>query len=348
MNKQVTQTNENITKLNEVSNFDYTLEEITTKMIVDMAKAISTLTKTVKNEMHSRKQYELGKLFDSASVAAKRKDSKVKIKDIQAQLQMPSRTWENYVSFYNTHEAFKNILSLKNANTRVFPTSSMSVKLRGNDSEDKLENWENILEMFETPTSKEVINYNKTAKEINPDKPWKVKPDEITAYREALAEAAKAQKDADETEEAETTTAATTTTTTRKTAWDKLSISEQIEQKWIHCFETTEYDVSEYFERSKELDIDYRIPKDIADAANHVTKKQWKTMYKKGAKCFHPDTGGENNELNLWKSFAKLMEDFFTLEEKNELRQKYLTKQEEIDRTDITIFKKWYNKKNKD
>ncbi len=331
-----------VTTINNASSKEYTLEEVTTEMIISIAKTIQTATEKASKEIASRKQYELGKLFNAASIAAKSKNSKVKIKDIQKALNMPPRTWENSVRYFNTHEDFKNILSLEDASTRVFPNLTISNKLLGKDSEDRFNNWQNLLDFREEPTSTDLALFNTSAKYINKNAPWTVTADEVRTRIDELATIAISATTTNTT--TNTGSKPATKTTPTITAWDKLSIVEKTNQKWIYHFEHTEYDSAQYFIENRKLELNYHIPSMILEQTDKLDHAHWKTMYRKGAKIFHPDVGGENHEMAMWKAIAELVDDAYIIKEKNLLRKEHFEQKDIVDKRDESIYKEWFNK----
>ena len=78
-----------------------------------------------------------------------------------------------------------------------------------------------------------------------------------------------------------------------------------------------------------------------------MEQKEWKSMFKKGAKCFHPDTGGTDTELNLWRVFADLVEGGFTNLEYENANAEFKKHQQAMKSIENSVIVEWYLKENK-
>ena len=262
--------------------------------VVGVAQSIMKISDQISKGIEHDKQLMLGEVFNTASLSAKSGNKKLKIKDIQKALGVAPTTWSQWVLYYVTNVDFKNILSLDEPDVRLLPNSSQSNELRGTDSEDRLQNWKQITTLHgDSPKVLDIREFNKLAKEINAKKPWKVTADEIKVVK------AKAHVAEDED------TTPTVEEPKKEKGWEK---KERLKKEYE---EKTGISYSDLEDELDEMHFDSKLPANIVDSLATMNQTEWKSMYKKGSKAFHPDLGGTASEMVVWKEFALLAEACF-------------------------------------
>ncbi len=308
------------------------LKKLDTNFIIEVAKSIIDITKRISEDAEFSKQYELGKIFNAAALAVKSGNKRIKMKDVQASLGFPQRTWDFHIEFYLDHTNFNKILSLNKDLKISLPKYTINRGLKGNDSEDKLSNYINICDYVgKTPTSKEVLLFNKKAKTISEDV-WTVTAEEVKYLDESEAE---------ETEETEEETEEIPTVT----KYDELTPQEKNEALNDYYFEKSGVNVRELTE-DNDLEFIRTVPDQMFQIIKAMEQKEWKKMFRKGALQFSSDTGnGTDKEAMLWKAFANVVEDAYNnveYEGKEDFFKLHNGKMREIKVNEI---KEWFNKK---
>ena len=315
--------------LNDVND----LKKLDTNFIIEVAKSIIDITKRIAEDADFSKQYELGKIFNAASLAAKSGNSKIIIKEIYEALGFPKRTWYGYIEFYTSHTNFNKILSLTGAQVSTLPTLSVNRILKGNDSEDKLNNYINICEYISgEPRTKDVTNFNKKAKTLSEDV-WTVTADEMRYLDESEAKEEEETEGKEEKEEKESVT-----------EYDKLTPQEMNEAMNEYYFEKSGVNVRELTE-DNDLEFIRTVPIQMFQIIKSMEQKEWKKMFRKGAIQFNSDTGnGTDKEAMLWKAFANVIEDAYNnveYEEKEDFFKLHNSVMRKIKTSEI---KEWFNK----
>ena len=272
---------------------------------IDAAKQIIKIAEELQKGIEFDKQYALGKIFNAASLASKKKDSNVKVKEVYLGLGYPERTFFSYIDYYLTHTGFKEILSLGTADVcSKLPNYSITAELIGNDSQEKLEFYQDVIE-------------------------WKgsndVKVKDIRFYKKEL-------KAKDEPEEP------------KRIVFESKSIEEEEEDNGVAWEEAVEIykkktgiDIDELEDEVEELrkkinsDVDLSV--DVKQYLLVMGHKKWKKMYRIVAKALHPDLGGDENMMGLWKALSSDIEDAFTL-------MKFANKQDEFENLSSTSLQK--------
>ena len=315
------------------------LKKLNTDFVVGVAKAVMDMTKKIADDNEFSKQYELGKIFNASALAVKSGNKKVRIKDIQNSIGFNQRTWNFYVEFYINHTKFKEMLSL-GADPKIhLPKYTANRNLRGNDSEDMLQNWKNIVEFYgddDEVKSSQVKKFNDDAKNISSEV-WTVTADEM---REYLAE---------EEEEPEPTEPKKPKfdSTPKLEGYAGLSINDKNRVKNEYYLELHGIDVHETWD-DFEVDLDDGVPDELTDILMDMSQKEWKTMFRKGALQFNSDTGkGTDLEARVWKTFALLVERAFNNLDVIAESERIDKLKNEMENLDDNVVAEWYDKKDR-
>lgn len=176
---------------NKITKIDKTVSDIvanipdtlTTKIVVNTAKDMMILFDKMSKGVELVKQFELGRLFNNAVLDSRKENSKVSVKDIYTQLNIPERTFYVYITNYAVSKEIADF----NGHKQVIPVPQIVVgELRGTTTTDKVEHYRLIQAVHgDKPDQKTLRSFNKQLKKIvssgNKDV-WEVTPEEVQEF----------------------------------------------------------------------------------------------------------------------------------------------------------------------
>ncbi len=278
------------------------LKKMTTDSIVTIAKSIMVVTQKIIDGVEVNKQLALGEIFNAASLAVKSGNKKITIQSVYEGLGIPKSSFYAQVDYYVTHTKFKKILSLGSpgTGTNFLPNYSVTSELIGEDSQDKFEFYQDIVKWNggEEPSSKKVREYKKYLKgddaPMPPSKPTETfgnEPDKDVGMTWVEAVAAYEKKTGINVDDME------------------------IEVEKLRTSVTVGVDMST----------------DVKQYLLRMGHKEWKKMYRIVSKTLHPDLGGNDEMMGLWKALSSDIENSFALMAFVKKQQEFEAHEEAVD-----------------
>ena len=243
-------------------------------------------------------------------------------------LRIPERTAREWIKYYVDTEDFKKVLSLEGAMHRPLPDIGVSKRLKGTNGAEKLNYLDQVEELAEhTATQDDVVEYTKKANIVSNKlgcELHEVKADDIRDFEAEPKQEPKREEPKKK----------------EKLSFSQLDIREQSHLRQTYYKETTGYDLQEELDNMatyESIDVfTHEESNELSNLANY-----WKHMFRKGAKLFHPDTGGIPEEMRIWKVFALMMEKIVSNNEYNEMRNAILSEQAIISKIDSKTINEW-------